>query len=202
METFLEAPLEPPEKSCGPYSSPCDPVSSRHAAKKNAMGKYPSRDVIQRLVGEIAFQLDRRILNYIFNGSHMERPERKRFYGFTIGNIPEMIDMESRDPTSGMTISKIKAAMAYRHKYVFHLLHPHGYRAEDHAMFAVRIVNKYGLLNGPLEKTLKVKLLTDAEWIRTIIKKTISKNELKSINVFLDCLVFMANDDGKPLFIW
>lgn len=37
-----------------------------------------------RLLGEIAYQLDRRILSHVFQG-------HKRLYGFTLLNIPEKI---------------------------------------------------------------------------------------------------------------
>ena len=54
----------------------------------------------KRLIGEVAFQLDRRILTHIFGG-HDSNMRRKRFYGYIIKNIPEMILRESIDPATG-----------------------------------------------------------------------------------------------------
>ena len=47
----------------------------------------------KRLLGEIAFQLDRRIVNYVFSAKHDKR-QRKRLYGYCVQNI-ESYDTET-----------------------------------------------------------------------------------------------------------
>ncbi|KAK2844478.1 hypothetical protein Q5P01_011137 [Channa striata] len=49
---------------------------------------------VDRFMGEIAYQLDRRILSHVFQG-------QKRLYGFTVLNIPEKIIEVSTHPLTG-----------------------------------------------------------------------------------------------------
>uniref|UniRef100_A0A8C4UCC2 Speriolin C-terminal domain-containing protein n=1 Tax=Falco tinnunculus TaxID=100819 RepID=A0A8C4UCC2_FALTI len=84
-----------------------------------------------QLVGEIAFQLDRRILARVF-------PDSARLYGFTVTNIPEKI----------IAVGSCSSAREPGTRYISLLgrLRALGYSPTVHPAFAESLVNTYGIL--------------------------------------------------------
>ena len=158
--------------------------------------------ITPRLIGEIAFQLDRRLLSYIFNGhAQVSGKIRRRFYGFTIQNIPDMIEIECMN-ADGSQDEQARMAMSYRYQYIFGRMRALGYDMKFHPMFSVRMVNQFGLLNVSGEGMGQSLQLQDPDILQTILSKLVPKEDLRDVLILLDCLVFLSHDEGKPLFIY
>ena len=84
-----------------------------------------------KLLGEIAFQLDRKILNYVFRANKNKR----RFYGYLITNIPEKIRRETTIDEIGLVDVEKKIILDYRYKYIIQTLTPLGYKIDFHPDF-------------------------------------------------------------------
>ena len=156
----------------------------------------------RRFIGEVCYQLDRRILSYVFSGQHMEGKERKRFYGYTIENIPQMIMLESADAKTGMLNMKKKLAMQYRFDYIMNSLGALGYKITRHPAISMQLVNKYGLLSSPPEKDMVEKYaLGRPDILKALLESITPTYEWEDVSVMAECLILMADDDGKPLFL-
>ncbi|XP_020660170.3 uncharacterized protein LOC110084840 [Pogona vitticeps] len=150
---------------------------------------------LERIVGEIAFQLDRRILSSIF-------PDRIRLYGYTVGNIPEKIAQGGNDPLSPLTPEQ-RASMMEHYNAIMTRLKPQGYDPAFHPQFTEHIVNTYGILRERPDTAGSEKdTYNDPAYLREVIENVVPVEKRADCLVLLVCLQMLSKADGKPLFIW
>ncbi|XP_053250980.1 speriolin isoform X3 [Podarcis raffonei] len=155
----------------------------------------PKLVTMERIVGEIAFQLDRRILSSIF-------PDRVRLYGFTVSSIPEKIQQAANDPLSPMSAEE-RQSMVERYDTIMNMLKPKGYDPNFHSKFTEHIVNTYGILKErPDAAGPEGDVYNNPSYLRQVIEQIVPPEKMTDCLTLLDCLSFMASTDGKPLFIW
>ncbi|XP_024123854.1 speriolin-like protein [Oryzias melastigma] len=144
-----------------------------------------------RLLGEIAFQLDKRILMHIFQA-------QKRLYGFTLLNIREKIIEVSTHPVTGNVDKGYQLYLTQRYTTLMNRLSQLGYKAALHPLFSEFVVNTYGnLKERPNENSLH---LVTPNSVKKVILSTAPKKLQKDLLLLLNCLCYMAEDDKKPLF--
>ncbi|XP_061162287.1 serine/arginine repetitive matrix protein 2-like [Saccostrea echinata] len=158
----------------------------------------------KRLIGEIAFQMDRRILEYVFAwDSGSKDAKKRRYYGFSIANIGAMIQKEAVQ-ADGSKDARKELEMRKRFENLVRTLAKLGYNLDQHGEFSQDMVNKYGLLSGPPSRKMVTELgLEDPVVLRVLFSQLIvDEKELNNVLVLLDCLCLLAYEDRRPLFMW
>ena len=92
----------------------------------------------KRVIGEIASQLERRIVGYVFPGYH-----RNNMYGFAVRNIDDGIDEACHDAVTGATDWPRKLKLMTRWNYIQTSLTPFGYDFHFHPTFSIDMVSKH-----------------------------------------------------------
>ncbi|XP_008569902.1 PREDICTED: speriolin [Galeopterus variegatus] len=148
-----------------------------------------------RLVGEIAFQLDRRILSSIF-------PERVRLYGFTVSNIPEKIIQASLNPSDHKLDEELCQTLTQRYVSIMNRLQSLGYNGRLHPALTEQLVNAYGILRERPELAASEGCSYTVDFLQQVVVETVHPSMLSDALLLLSCLNQLAHDDGKPMFIW
>uniref|UniRef100_A0A8K9X362 Speriolin C-terminal domain-containing protein n=1 Tax=Oncorhynchus mykiss TaxID=8022 RepID=A0A8K9X362_ONCMY len=147
----------------------------------------------ERLLGEIAFQLDRRILSYVFKG-------QSRLYGFTVLNIRDKIYQVSTHPLTGKVDEGYRLQLSQRYTELMAKLKQLGYSMTLHPPFTEFIINTYGILKQRADSYSSN--LNSPDFLRRVVINAAPSKLLKDLLMLFSCLSFMARQDGKPLFLW
>ncbi|KAM4020019.1 speriolin-like isoform 1-T1 [Anomaloglossus baeobatrachus] len=148
----------------------------------------------QRIVGEIAFQLDRRILCAIFL-------EQQRLYGYQVPYIKEKIIEVTTSPTTGKVDEKLRSELYQRYNHIMDELRKLGYNPAVHPHFTEYMVNTYGITKDRNARTKDLSSNNDPQYLNKMITECMSSDIVKDIIIILNCLVYFAREDGKSLLI-
>ncbi|XP_040271503.1 speriolin-like [Bufo bufo] len=150
----------------------------------------------KRMVGEIAFQLDRRILCAIFH-------EQQRLYGYRVANIKEKITQVTTCPLTGKVDDQLRSELSERYHQTMDQLKKLGYDPTVHPYYAEYLVNTYGIIKERLmagnEDMLSV---NDPQVLSKIIAEYMVNEKVEDILIILKCLAFLATQNGSTMFIW
>ncbi|XP_043547001.1 speriolin-like protein [Chiloscyllium plagiosum] len=146
------------------------------------------KESAHHILGEIAFQLDRRILTHVFT-------DQFRLYGFRVSDISEKI-------TEVAGISGRCDEMNARSTEIMNNLRNFGYCPDNHATFAEFIVNRFGILKEKPQGQTTLENYNNRAYLQKLVTDNTPPPLLKDMLVLLTSLWNLSAADGKPMFIW
>ena len=203
----LKVPVAPNQTPSGatqgpPPPGPQWPRTHEDERRRAFMAALAHIKTPTRLIGEIAFQLDRRILNFIFQTTKSTR-EKRRFYGYTIANIEEKMRQETLDPTTGKLDTASYTQLRTRYEYLISNISALGYDINYHGQVASGLVNKYGLLPlPPNREDTRHFQSRNRDLFEEVLVRITPAHEMRDVHILLWALAWMASADGKPMVSW
>ncbi|XP_078689041.1 uncharacterized protein LOC144920604 isoform X3 [Branchiostoma floridae x Branchiostoma belcheri] len=169
------------------------PGGSRGRCSHSARTGRPGCAGCLRVVGELAFQLDMQILQYVF--------QRRRLYGFTLRNIADKIREEADKEKTAMEARVRTTVLETRLRHVLGLVEPAGYDWGLHPRLAEELVNQCGVVKGRLDnRTLESLGYTDPCQLHHMVSSILPPSRVRGVIVLLDSLRALTANQGKPLF--
>ncbi|CAF0852113.1 unnamed protein product [Adineta ricciae] len=141
----------------------------------------------QRLLGEICYQLERRILVLIFSQS-------KQLYGYSLRYVPSIINTEPNAHDRSIYKKRLDNIQKYLSKENFSLHH--------HSILTFNFINKYGIYPDYQWLQSSSNLFTNVDEMKTFCSKFLSKEYHVDLSIIINSLDLISQCDGKPLFYW
>ncbi|XP_055975816.1 speriolin-like protein [Sorex fumeus] len=183
-----------PKKVCFSENSLPSGDRTRRSFYLNEIQGFSGTEKDGRIVGEIAFQLDRRILAYVFPGV-------TRLYGFTVSNIPEKIRQTSIKSLDGTVDEKKLRELTHRYLTLTTRLEKLGYNRDVHPVFSEFLINTYGILKQRPDLRANP-LHSSPAALRRLVIDVVPPKFLGDSLLLLNCLCELSKEDSKPLFAW
>ncbi|KAK7886230.1 hypothetical protein WMY93_025851 [Mugilogobius chulae] len=129
--------------------------------------------------------------------------KQKRFYGFTLTNIPSKITEVSTHFLTGKVDEDYRLLLNQRYENIKEILSEKGYKISLHPQFSEFIVNTFGiLLMRPEVGSSQEKDFHNPMYLMRVIETTAPKSLQKDLVLLLSCLCELAQRDEKPIFFW
>ncbi|XP_004264677.2 speriolin-like protein [Orcinus orca] len=183
-----------PKKVCFLESSLPSGDRTRKSVYLNEIQSFAGTEKDGRIVGEIAFQLDWRILAYVFPGV-------TRLCGFTVSNIPEKIKQTSIKSLDGSVDEKKRLELTHRYLTLTACLERLGYKRAVHPVFSEFLINTYGILKQRPDLRANP-LHSSPAALRKLVIDVVPPKFLGDSLLLLNCLCELSKEDGRPLFAW
>ncbi|XP_073660757.1 speriolin-like protein [Tursiops truncatus] len=180
--------------SCSITSRKLQDCRTRKSFYLNEIQSFAGTEKDGRIVGEIAFQLDWRILAYVFPGV-------TRLYGFTVSNIPEKIKQTSIKSLDGSVDEKKRLELTHRYLTLTACLERLGYKRAVHPVFSEFLINTYGILKQRPDLRANPLHSSPAALCKLVID-VVPPKFLGDSLLLLNCLCELSKEDGRPLFAW
>ncbi|XP_007907312.1 speriolin-like protein [Callorhinchus milii] len=159
----------------------------------NEMDSFSNLEKNSRVIGEIAFQLDRRILANVF-------PGLTRLYGYTVSNIPSKIKQNSINPLDGSVDKQKWRQMTQTYTALLSKLEKLNYNNDIHTGFSEFLINTYGILKQ--RPNAYTNITYNPIILRKMVIDMVPAKFLRDTLVLLNCLCELSRSDKKPLFPW
>jgi hypothetical protein len=140
-----------------------------------------------RLLAEVCFQLERRILILIFQ-------ESKHFFGFSLRSIISLIDQED----------DVERRIIYQQRFrqIEDYLRSSQFNFVRHARLTFDLINTYGIYPDYFWLKPCAALLSNTDRLKSTCSLLCRQVTERDIGILIDSLVLISKYDGHPLFHW
>ncbi|CAF0955051.1 unnamed protein product [Rotaria sordida] len=152
---------------------------------KNNNSSIPILD--ERLLGEICYQLERRILVIILSKS-------KQFYGYSLRYLSLIIENELNKHDQFIYKKRFIQIKKFLLKTNFHFNY--------HSIITFYFINKYGIYSNYQWLNIYSNILSNINQLKNFCYKILSKKFHEDFTIIINSLELISNFDHKPLFYW